>query len=164
MTVLDSPSLNRNQSLLRSSSSKNNPSSRKRFTEVAGGATAECAAVACCCPCSVLNLLVLVMYKVPAGLFRKALRHKRRRRITKKERLLPAAPGLGKGGGKEVEICTVMSADSVMMVKAMEKYDDATQGLGKDDGMMKLEKEMWEQFYQTGFWRSPSQRLVTFSR
>lgn len=161
MTVLDSPSLNRNQSLLRSCSSNTNPSSRKRFTEVAGGATAECAAVACCCPCSVLNLLVLVMYKVPAGLFRKALRHKRRRRIMKKERLLPA-PGLGKCDGKEVEICTVMSGDPVMMAKALEKYDDVTLILGKDDGMMKLEKEMWEQFYQTGFWRSPSQRLVTF--
>ncbi|KAL8147493.1 uncharacterized protein LOC141693631 [Apium graveolens] len=158
MTVLDSPSLNRNQSLLRSSSSNINPSSGKRLKEVAGGATAECAAVACCCPCSVLNLLVVVMYKVPAGLFRKALRHKRRRRIMKKERLLP-------GSGKEVEVRTMLSGDSVMMVKAMEKNDDASsKALGKDDGMMKLEKEMWEQFYQTGFWRSPSQRLVTFSR
>lgn len=81
----------------------------------------------------------------------------------KKEGLLPA-PGLGKGDGKDVEICTVLSGDSVMMVKAMEKNDHVMQVLGKDDGMMKLEKEMWEQFYQTGFWRSPSQRLVTFGR
>lgn len=162
MTVLDSPPLNRNHSLLRSSSWNNNPS-RKRFTEVAGGATAECAAVACCCPCSVLKLLVLVMYKVPAGLFRKALRHKRRRRIMKKEGLLPA-PGLGKSDIKEVEICTVMSGDSVMMVKSLEKNDGVMEVLEKDDGMMKLDKEMWEQFYQTGFWRSPSQRLLTFTR
>jgi len=27
-----------------------------------------------------------------------------------------------------------------------------------DDAMVKLEKEMWETFYSTGFWRSPSQR------
>ncbi|KAK1397232.1 Pollen preferential protein [Heracleum sosnowskyi] len=163
MTVLDSPPLDKNLSLLRSSSRNTNPSSRKRFIEVAGGATAECAAVTCCCPCSLLNLLVLVMYKVPAGLFRKALRHKRRRRIMKKEGLLPA-PGLGKSNAKEAEIGTVLSGDSVMMVKALEKNEDVMEVLEKDDGMMKLDKEMWEQFYQTGFWRSPSQRLVTFTR
>ena len=44
---------------------------------MAGGATADCAAVACCCPCGVLNLTVLAVNKVPAGLCRKALRKQR---------------------------------------------------------------------------------------
>lgn len=39
------------------------------------------------------------------------------------------------------------------------KYDE--EEVEKDeeiDAMVKLEKEMWETFYGTGFWRSPSQR------
>lgn len=80
----------------------------------------------------------------------------------KKDGLLPA-PDVCRCDGKEVEICTVMSGDPVMIVNAMEK-NDAIMELEKDDGMMKLEKEMWDQFYQTGFWRSPSQRLTSFSR
>lgn len=27
-----------------------------------------------------------------------------------------------------------------------------------DEDVLKLEKEMWDRFYSTGFWRSPSQR------
>ncbi|KAJ8570594.1 hypothetical protein K7X08_037566 [Anisodus acutangulus] len=53
---------------------------KARFAEVAGGTTAECTAVACCCPCGIVNLLVLAVYKVPAGLCRKALRKNRRNR------------------------------------------------------------------------------------
>ncbi|KAG2272253.1 hypothetical protein Bca52824_066808 [Brassica carinata] len=34
--------------------------------EFCGGTTASCAAVCCCCPCGLVNLLVLAIYKVPA--------------------------------------------------------------------------------------------------
>ncbi|KAB8709318.1 hypothetical protein FH972_026398 [Carpinus fangiana] len=37
---------------------------RRRIREVAGGTAAECPAI-CCCPCSVMKLLILAVYKVP---------------------------------------------------------------------------------------------------
>ncbi|PWA83441.1 2S globulin, Glycoside hydrolase, catalytic domain-containing protein [Artemisia annua] len=58
--------------------------SSNRFAEVAGGTTAECAAVCCCFPIGLVNLLVLAVYGVPAGLYRKALKKKRRRKMLKK--------------------------------------------------------------------------------
>nr|GFA73841.1 2S globulin, glycoside hydrolase, catalytic domain-containing protein [Tanacetum cinerariifolium] len=59
-------------------------SNNSRFAEVAGGTTAECAAVCCCFPIGLVNLLVLAAYGVPAGLYRKALKRKRRRKMLKK--------------------------------------------------------------------------------
>ncbi|KAL4576846.1 hypothetical protein LXL04_012946 [Taraxacum kok-saghyz] len=66
-----------------------------RLAEVAGGTTAECAAVVCCFPCTVVHFLVLAVYKVPAGLCRKALRKKRRRRLKKKGVLIQSTRGGG---------------------------------------------------------------------
>ncbi|KAK3020144.1 hypothetical protein RJ639_003252 [Escallonia herrerae] len=53
---------------------------RDRIGEVAGGTAAECAAVCFCCPCAVVNLLVLAVYRVPVGLCRKAWRRRKRKR------------------------------------------------------------------------------------
>ncbi|GAB2272601.1 hypothetical protein Dimus_007423 [Dionaea muscipula] len=76
------PSMHRRQPLL--STHKSSSTGSQRFAEVAGGTAAECAAVCCCCPCGIVDLLVLAVYKVPAGLCRKALRSRRRRRLIKK--------------------------------------------------------------------------------
>ncbi|KAL8543506.1 hypothetical protein ACS0TY_004160 [Phlomoides rotata] len=78
---------------------------RVSMAEVAGGTSADCAAVCCCCPCGLVNLFVLAVccccpcglvnlfvlavYKVPAGLCRKALRRKCHRRLMKKGGLPP---------------------------------------------------------------------------
>ncbi|CAA0818776.1 Unknown protein [Striga hermonthica] len=113
----------------------------RRAAEVAGGAVAECAAVCCCCPCGLANLLVLVAYKVPAGLCRKALRRKRRRK------LMEAGPARRTKCGcdeREVGVTSPLS-----LVTAVSESNPE---------LMKLEKEMWDQFYSAGFWRSPSQR------
>ncbi|CAA0837781.1 Unknown protein [Striga hermonthica] len=116
--------------------------SSRRVAEVAGGTVAECAAVCCCCPCGLANLLVLVVYKVPAGLCRKALRRKRRRKLMK-EGLLPT--GRIKCGCEEKEV-------HVHQVTSPLAASDE----GKE--LAELEKEMWDQFYSAGFWRSPSRR------
>ncbi|GMJ13381.1 hypothetical protein HRI_005007300 [Hibiscus trionum] len=60
--------------------SRNNSTKSAKFGEFCGGATAVC----CCFPCGIANLLVLVIYKVPAGLCRRAFRLKRRRKSQKK--------------------------------------------------------------------------------
>ncbi|KAL8519951.1 hypothetical protein ACS0TY_010763 [Phlomoides rotata] len=62
---------------------------RVSMAEVAGGTSADCTAVCCCCPCRLVNLFVLAVYKVPAGLCQKALRSKRHHRLMKKGGLPP---------------------------------------------------------------------------
>ncbi|OAY47295.1 uncharacterized protein LOC110617891 [Manihot esculenta] len=113
----------------------------KRCGEVAGGTTAECVAVCCCCPCALMNFLVLTIYKMPACLCRKARKRHRKR---KHDSLL---------------VHTV-SKDSCKE-ELMEKQKAGVgihDGGESDTGADELEKEMWYRFYATGFWRSPSHR------
>ncbi|KAK9715934.1 hypothetical protein RND81_06G199600 [Saponaria officinalis] len=126
-------------------------SSRGRVAEVAGGTAAECVAVWCCCPCTVVNLVVTAVYKLPAGICRKAMRKRRRQRMMK-EGLLPlplsAASSRGSGyGGWDVE--EFLTEEVAVVVVG---------GGEVDSELIELEKEMWSKFYSTGFWRSPSQR------
>lgn len=139
---------------------QSNTSHNSSFAEVAGGTTAECAAIACCCPCVVANMLVLMIYKLPKGLCRKALRMKQRRQKLLKEEglLLPAkkrsnstASGCRCGCDKmlELELHQFISSCADFSSEESER------------AVADLEKEMWDMFYSTGFWRSPSQRNST---
>ncbi|XP_027927847.1 uncharacterized protein LOC114184736 [Vigna unguiculata] len=119
---------------------------RWRAGEVAGNATAACAAVCCCVPCSVMDVVVLAAYKVPAGLVRKAM-HKRKRRLLQKkneknEALLDHRPDDFSG-------------------PTPGPWPSLDEDLSEDEAeeTSKLEEEMWAQFNGTGFWRSDSQRL-----
>ncbi|XP_010534383.1 PREDICTED: uncharacterized protein LOC104809949 [Tarenaya hassleriana] len=140
--------------------------------EFCGGTTASCAAVWCCCPCGLGKLLLLAVYKVPAGLCRRALRHRRRKRLVKSG-LLPPPPDnrsrrRNRFGRSEFAVHPLESRDvsdeeeedllelkvfgksTMAAILAAEEEEDAA--------VMALEKEMWERFYGAGFWRSPSQR------
>ncbi|XP_039022168.1 uncharacterized protein LOC120154515 [Hibiscus syriacus] len=111
---------------------------RATFGEVCGGATAECAAICCCCPLTIANFLVLAIYKIPAGLFRRALHRMRQRKLPEK--------GLNQLGFE------IPAADGV------EEFFPGVEGCEETEKAAKeLEKEMWQKFYGTGFWRSPSQ-------
>ncbi|KAK4281752.1 hypothetical protein QN277_013208 [Acacia crassicarpa] len=143
-------SSSRRQHLLRTHSAA---SGSARFGEVVGGTLAECAVVCCCCPCGLINLLVLALYKVPAGLCRRAMRNKRRRKVPSKG-LLPRCkceceevetPVHPIGGGED------SLSDLIESRKSEELNKEA----------MELEKEMWDMFYSTGFWRSCSTREST---
>lgn len=135
------------------SSSPHAHHSNRRFNEVAGGTTADIAAVACA-PLGIADFLLLAVYKVPTGLCRKAIRQKRRRRLMKKGSIALPLVGhdqmceYGYSDGMESEFQT---EDPVIMAEAMEK----------DDDMMQLEKEMWDKFHGAGFWRSNSSNAVT---
>ncbi|MCE2055432.1 hypothetical protein HAX54_042564 [Datura stramonium] len=121
---------------------------KARFAEVAGGTAAECAAVCCCCPCGLVNLLVMAVYKFPAGLCRKALRRKRRRRLMKKGILQPK----GQCGFDDSELSIHPIGATPLAVV------DGGNSLKADKDVVALEKEMWSKFYGAGFWRSASQR------
>lgn len=156
--VLQSPTLNRRQPLLSSSHGSKTMMMRRsgssRFAEVAGGTTAECAAVCCCCPCGIVNLIVTAIYKYPAGLCRKALKETRKQQLIKKGLLPKRRRSKGKCGccddDFELQIHSV--------VDFQKSFADVFDSEESQRKVMELEKEMWERFYSTGFWRSPSQR------
>ncbi|KAM0978037.1 hypothetical protein ACFX2I_013973 [Malus domestica] len=142
----------RRQPLLRTQVS----TSTARFAEVVGGTTADCAAVCCCCPWGLVNLLVLAIYKVPAGLCRRVLKKKRRQRLIKKGLLQPRNRKCSCGfAGSELQF-------HPMGLQCMAEINNRSQKVADDEScdkdVMQLEKEMWDRFYSTGFWRSPSQR------
>ena len=127
----------------------NKHAERRKVGEVAGGAAAECAAVWCCGPCAVVNLVVLALYRVPAAVCKKAWRQ------TKRQRFMRRRHGL------------LASAAAESTVHARLKEDDPTADIvfeenvvnGElNDDVVVLEDEMFERFYGAGFWRSPSQR------
>ncbi|EYU38705.1 hypothetical protein ABFS82_12G157500 [Erythranthe guttata] len=137
----------RRQPLLENSDYSSQSSVRKvRLAELAGGTAAECAAVCCCCPCGLVNLLVLAVYKLPAGLCRKALRRKRRRRLMKMGLLPPRKCSCDE---QEFQIHAV--APPLAVLSALESGTE-------NEEVIELDKEMMEKFYGGGFWRSFSRR------
>ncbi|KAL2328380.1 hypothetical protein Fmac_021807 [Flemingia macrophylla] len=118
---------------------------RRRVGEVAGGAAADCTAVACCCPCAVLNILALAVYKLPKGLVLRA----RRRRFTKNKTA-------------DAALLQPHRCGSDLMVGSTRLQEFFIKGekvvVVHDDDLDTLEKEMWARFADTGFWRSESQR------
>ncbi|CAM8965554.1 unnamed protein product [Rhodiola kirilowii] len=133
-----------------------NQSGSARFAEVAGGTAAECAVICCCCPCGILNLAVLALYTLPAGICRRMLRKKRRKQQQRflRKGLVPRRPracGCGCEGAQVVDRQVYPIGMAASLNNEMEK-------LNEEKEVMKLEKEMWDTFYSTGFWRSPSQR------
>lgn len=165
--VLRPPSVSRREPLLRASKSTSSSASASsgssaggrgsvRFAEVAGGTAAECAVVCCCCPCGIVNLILLAVYKVPAGLCRRAWRKTRRKRLIKKGLLSPKGRRLTCGcEEKELQIHPFAANEAAPEMKTPAA---AAADAEVDKQVAKLEKEMWERFYSTGFWRSPSQR------
>ncbi|OAY40696.1 uncharacterized protein LOC110622480 [Manihot esculenta] len=135
----------------RSASTDSFPSGR--FAELAGGTTAECASICCCCPYTLVNLVYLTVYKVPAGLCRRALRRKRMKELIKKG-LLPV----------RAKRCRCVFDDSDILIHPSTGLHDLldvrsdSEAEEEEEAIEKLEKEMWENFYSTGFWRSPSQK------
>lgn len=148
--------------------------------EFCGGTTASCAAVWCCCPCGIVNLVVLAVYKVPRGICRRAIRSHRRKQLVKNGVLPPLPPSDGKGErmmqrvfqNSEFAIFPLDSNDvseeeeddffdpkyfgRSPAVAAELTTDEETDE--EDEAVLALEKEMWNRFYGAGFWRSPSQR------
>ncbi|KAE8717067.1 Detected protein of unknown function [Hibiscus syriacus] len=155
--VLKSNAIQQKQPLAdhsRSSSvdSSNRPQGKTnaQFGEVCGGTTADVAAVCCCCPCGLANLIVLAICKVPAGLFRKAQRQKRLKKQQKKGVHQPK----NHGGAN-------FRADDPESLSVDDCFQDVESSCSEETkkAAVELENEMWHKFFGTGFWRSPS--LVT---
>lgn len=163
--VLRSPTINRRTPLLsekppipRASIS---PREKRRLGEVAGGTAAECAAVCCCCPCALMNVLVLALYKVPTGLCRKAwAKRKKRQRLAKMRKgLLQQKRPSGPLGPTREELEAELKRVKDGALEEEKINGGGCDGAAAASGTVDfLDEEMWDRFYGTGFWRSPSQR------
>ncbi|KAG2310113.1 hypothetical protein Bca52824_021670 [Brassica carinata] len=127
--------------------------------EFCGGTAADFAALCCCGPCSVVSLVVLAVYRIPRGLCRRAIRRMRRRRLAKKEN---GDSKLSKVGSSKFAVHPVESKDDEedldkLAIELKEEGEEKEEGEGEDEEAVALEKEMWNRFYNSGFWRSLSQ-------
>jgi len=118
-------------------------------SEVAGGTAAGCAAVCCCFPCVMVEVVVLATVRAPAALCRRAAR------VRKAGRRRSASAGqateiyellVDDAGVVEVDASAAEAAVALPVKPALELEETG-----------ELEKEVWARFYGTGFWRSPSQ-------
>ncbi|KAH0460768.1 hypothetical protein IEQ34_008343 [Dendrobium chrysotoxum] len=129
---------------------KEPPKPSKRLAEVAGGKAAECAVVACCCPCSLVNLLILTVVKLPAGLFQRAMRRRRMKR-KKKARLLGMDNKPKASFQEDKPASSPAPAESPIPWPAKSPSAEVSE----------MVKKMWPEFFGTGFWRSPSERELS---
>ncbi|KAK7392730.1 hypothetical protein VNO78_21176 [Psophocarpus tetragonolobus] len=145
---------NRRQPLLQQS--KSYPAAGTRLGEAVGGTAAVC----CCFSFGLANMMYLALYKVPASLLQKALRGRRRRRLLR----MREAEGEGAARWRR---CSCGCCDDIIgagrVYPLCSDDEDAAvlrgrRSVEKDKDVVELEREMWERFYGTGFWRSPSQR------
>ena len=119
----------------------------KHVGEVVGGTTAEMAAVCCCFPIAVVDFVVLTMYKVPAGLARNAMRRSKSQRSFVMKRS-DSISSVGSLGDSELSMHPAVIAAAERFMKPE-----------VDKDAVAMENEMWDKFYESGFWRSPSGRL-----
>lgn len=104
--------------------------------EGAGQAAANCAAVCCCCPLALLDVLLLVTVKLPAGVMRRVRRRRHRRK---------------KAGAAAVSPSGSSKAMIAAPAPGLEVDEDAGSAASE------LEREiMNSRLYGAGFWRSVS--------
>ncbi|URE40331.1 hypothetical protein MUK42_06584 [Musa troglodytarum] len=119
---------------------------RARCAELAGGTAADCLAVCCCPPLALVNLLVVASVRLPAGICRRAARARARRKERIRRRKEAALLDHKAGGGEE-------RASSATTAEG-----DANAAGGPSREEVAEMENMWTQFSNMGFWRSPSQR------
>ncbi|KAJ8466994.1 hypothetical protein OPV22_029546 [Ensete ventricosum] len=131
---------------------KQKPKLGARLAEAAGETAAECAAIVCCCPCGIANLLFTAAVKLPAGLVRRALRHKRKHGAGFGKR--KAGLFRNRIGSLDDDDFGIYSGSLLVALEAEETWPVKV----ASPELVALEKEMSARFYSAGFWRSPSQK------
>ncbi|RRT60908.1 hypothetical protein B296_00022371 [Ensete ventricosum] len=127
------------------------PKPGSRCAEASGETAAECAAIFCCCPCSLAKLLVFAVVKLPEGLVRKALRRRRKRK--KKSRGI-WQPKYGAFDDDDDDDFSVHGG----ILLAAAGTEGAWSAKTPSQELLEFEKEMLAMFYGAGFWRSASQK------
>ncbi|KAG6436442.1 hypothetical protein SASPL_101341 [Salvia splendens] len=111
---------------------------RSKRTSRVGETAGECAAVCCCCPCTMVHLLILAVFRVPRGLWRK----KKRKMLLRKKRR----------NSEEEAAANQLRSNSLVFRGGDEDW-------GIENDVVDWDNDgMWDRFYGAGFWRSSSQR------
>ncbi|KAL2945537.1 DNA-directed RNA polymerase subunit beta [Bienertia sinuspersici] len=146
---------NRRQPLLKGSLT---PSPNKRSSnvgEVAGKTTANCFLVCCCCPCVVIEFVILAVYRVPASICRRIWRKRSSKMKIKRRKKIGFLEEIESGGSSEVYYKTGVwvdesrDFDQSMLEIIRVSFDD-------ERSTVDLDMKMWDQFNSAGFWRSSS--------
>lgn len=132
----------------------------RRFGEVAGGTTAECAAVVCC-PCALVNLAFLAFVKLPAGLCKKAWcksKRKRNKNMKKKKN-----QGMGMESESELEEnSAACSQDELLTPRhSVVNANASANSLVMQQTTPVCTQKVWEEVVgksYVGFWRNVSFR------
>ncbi|KAI3417758.1 uncharacterized protein J3R85_014210 [Psidium guajava] len=137
---------------------------RARLAEVAGVSSAECVAIWCCCPCAIADFFLLAVYRVPAGLCRRALRKRRRRRLTRQIAFTTkrgVRGGMKGASGRDVDRegddgdgANAENAGSAVIT--LEELLEMRAAAAAATGGVEEGAEMWGRFSNMGFWRSSS--------
>ncbi|XP_020598548.1 uncharacterized protein LOC110038120 [Phalaenopsis equestris] len=155
---------------------KDSPRPTIRFAELAGGKTAECAAICCCCPFGLIGLIIFAVVRLPAGLCHRALRKRILLwRSKKKAKLLSfrsssgwnseSSSGSGSdngSSGSSDKIGSAMDEELVDFTRLRSSFvvveGDSWPVRSPSAELIQLEKDVWSKVCSSGFWRSPSQR------
>ncbi|KAL9228634.1 hypothetical protein vseg_004189 [Gypsophila vaccaria] len=147
------------------------PPSRKKSKstvgELAGKTTADICVVCCCCPCVAAEFLILTV-KLPANVVRRLWRKRRQKSLIKRKNNAKENGGVlhryehPEQRNDSVEVARYveeLSPSSSVDMKEFEKVKVSIDGAA--EAAVELDDRMWERFRDAGFWRSPSQRLMT---
>ncbi|VFQ64087.1 unnamed protein product [Cuscuta campestris] len=117
--------------------------------------------VCCCCsPCVVMHFVVLAVYKLPTGLFRKAWRKNKKKRMMRKTTAKQIASSTEEAEEKEVSLSRTGKGPATTdeelrrceFDEEREEKKDGSRCGDADDG---FDSDVWDQFREGGFWRSP---------
>ncbi|PKU83568.1 uncharacterized protein LOC110106920 [Dendrobium catenatum] len=128
-----------------------------RFAECAGRTTAECAAICCCFPCGLLNLLILAAVRLPAGLCYRCFRKNVILQRSKKKKAFLRSESRCDGSVKprwSAEDAGDLVKFSGMKVLASVEDSQATRSPAEE--VVEMEEKVWSKFHNSGFWRTPS--------
>ncbi|KAK8968580.1 hypothetical protein KSP40_PGU022231 [Platanthera guangdongensis] len=133
-----------------------------RFAEIVGTTTAECAAICCCIPCGILNLVILATVKLPAFLCCRVGRKRAALRPSKKK---PAI-----GGSESISVSFSDGSSKAGLSAGVDdgaEFSRPRQRIVSGGSwpvrspsveVVEQEEKVWSKFSGSGFWRTPSQR------
>ncbi|XP_010236996.2 uncharacterized protein LOC104584349 [Brachypodium distachyon] len=131
--------------------------------EVAGGTAAGCAAVSCCLPLAVVELVVLAAVRAPAALCQRSISKRRRaarRKETEDDLAIASAPAsAGDASPTSVALAKNSALEAANDDEAWPCWSllkPAAVAAAAEE-LAEAEEEVWARFCGNGFWRSPEE-------
>ncbi|KAK8955041.1 hypothetical protein KSP39_PZI002882 [Platanthera zijinensis] len=139
---------------------KKNSKGVVRFAEIVGTTTAECAAICCCIPCGILNLVILATVKLPAFLCCRVGRKRAALRPSKKKPAIGGSESVSVSNGSSKAGLSAGADDGAEFSRPRQRVVSGGSWPVRSPSVEVVEQEekVWSKFSGSGFWRTPSQR------